>query len=146
MVGYQDGAVMAHLGAPDMRHPIGYALHWPDRAPLPVARLDLATLGKLTFRAPEMARYPALRLAQEVMAIRGLAGAAFNAAKEIALDRFLDGTIGFTQMAAVVEEALHALAKSGGLEKPAFSLDEVLAMDHLARIRAGEAAACRQKG
>lgn len=97
MVGFHDGAIMAHLGSPDMRHPIGYALNWPDRAPLPVARLDLAQLSTLTFRAPDMTRYPALRLAREVMAIRGLAGAAFNAAKEVALDGFLAGRIGFME-------------------------------------------------
>jgi 1-deoxy-D-xylulose-5-phosphate reductoisomerase len=95
MVGYRDGAIMAHLGAPDMRHSIGYALNWPERAELPVARLDLAQIATLTFRAPDLARYPALRLAREVMARRGLAGAAFNAAKEVALDHFLAGGIGF---------------------------------------------------
>ncbi len=63
MVGYRDGAVMAHLGAPDMRHAIGYALNWPDRQALPVARLDLAAVGRLTFRAPDLIRYPAPALA-----------------------------------------------------------------------------------
>jgi 1-deoxy-D-xylulose-5-phosphate reductoisomerase len=63
MVGFADGAIMAHMGSPDMRHPIGYALNWPARAPLPVARLDLAQLATLTFRAPDLTRYPALRLA-----------------------------------------------------------------------------------
>jgi 1-deoxy-D-xylulose-5-phosphate reductoisomerase len=145
MVGFRDGAVMAHLGAPDMRHAIGYALNWPERAALPVARLDLAALAQLTFRAPDPARYPALRLAAEVMRLRGLAGAAFNAAKEIALDRFLEGRIGFADMAAVVEDVLDGLSAGPGLEKPAFGLEDVLAMDHLARIRAGEAAERRRK-
>ncbi|MBC7479727.1 MAG: 1-deoxy-D-xylulose-5-phosphate reductoisomerase, partial [Pseudorhodobacter sp.] len=93
MVGFRDGAVMAHLGAPDMRHAIGYALNWPDRQSLPVARLDFAAIGQLTFRAPDLTRYPALRLAAEVMAVRGLAGCAFNAAKEVALDMFIAGRI-----------------------------------------------------
>ncbi len=145
MVGFRDGAVMAHLGAPDMRHPIGFALNWPERAALPVARLDLAALAQLTFRAPDPARYPALRLAGEVMRLRGLAGAAFNAAKEIALDEFLAGRIGFAEMAGVVEDTLAALSAAGGLEKPAFGLEDVLAMDHLARIRAGEAAQARRR-
>ncbi len=70
---------------------------------LPVARLDLAALGGLSFRAPDVARFPALRLAREVMAMRGLAGAVFNAAKEVALDHFIAGGLGFMQMAAVVE-------------------------------------------
>ena len=140
MVGYRDGAIMAHLGAPDMRHSIGYALHWPDRAHLPVARLDLAQIATLTFRAPDLARYPALRLAREVMARRGLAGAAFNAAKEIALDHFLAGGIGFMDMAGVVEETLAALDDEMGSSILPQHLEDVLQMDHLARVRAGEIA------
>ncbi len=139
MVGFRDGAVMAHLGAPDMRHPIGYALNWPQRRDLPVARLDLAALGALTFRAPDMARFPALRLAREVMALRGLAGAAFNAAKEVALDHFIAGGLGFMQMAEVVEATLARLSGEMVLSNPPLSLDDVLATDHLARIRAAEA-------
>ena len=140
MVGFKDGAVMAHLGMPDMRHPIGYALNWPERQPLPVARLDLAALGQLTFRAPDEARYPALRLAREVMATRGLAGAAFNAAKEVALDHFIAGGLGFSQMAALVEATLSRLSAECRLGNAAASLDDVLAMDHLARMRAAEIA------
>lgn len=140
MVGFRDGAIMAHMGAPDMRHSIGYALHWPDRAHLPVERLDLARVANLTFRSPDLDRYPALRLAREVMARRGLAGAAFNAAKEIALDWFLDGRIGFMQMASVVEETLGALEDDMGAGNLPGSLEDVLAMDHLARVRAGEQA------
>lgn len=140
MVGYRDGAIMAHMGAPDMRHSIGYALNWPLRSHLPVARLDLAQIGRLTFRAPEMARYPALRLAREVMARRGLAGAAFNAAKEVALDHFLAGRIGFMAMAGVVEATLEALDADLGHENDAMTLEDVQAMDHLARTRANERA------
>jgi 1-deoxy-D-xylulose-5-phosphate reductoisomerase len=140
MVGYRDGAVMAHMGAPDMRHAIGYALNWPLREALPVARLDLAAIGSLTFRAPDPIRYPALRLAREVMARRGLSGAAFNAAKEVALDEFLAGRIGFRAMAGVVEATLHAVATDIGPENGLFALEDVRAMDHLARVRAGEIA------
>ncbi|MBL9072422.1 1-deoxy-D-xylulose-5-phosphate reductoisomerase [Tabrizicola sp.] len=140
MVGYRDGAIMAHLGAPDMRHSIGYALNWPERSHLPVARLDLAQIATLTFRAPDLARYPALRLARDVMDRRGLAGAAFNAAKEVALDRFLAGQIGFMQMASVVEAVLEATDADLGRENAPMTLEDVLAMDHLARVRAGEAA------
>ena len=75
LVGFRDGALMAHLGPPDMRHAIGYALNWPDRAALPVAALDLAATGRLDFRAPDPARYPVLDLARRVMDARGLAGA-----------------------------------------------------------------------
>jgi 1-deoxy-D-xylulose-5-phosphate reductoisomerase len=140
MVGYCDGAIMAHVGAHDMRHSIGYALNWPVRSPLPVARLDFAEIGKLTFRAPDMARYPALRLARDVMAQRGLAGAAFNAAKEVALDHFLAGGLGFMAMAGVVEDTLSAVGPDLGRENAAMTLEDVQAMDHLARIRAGEIA------
>ncbi len=140
MVGFRDGAIMAHIGAPDMRHAIGYALNWPDRAALPVARLDLAKVASLTFRAPDLARYPALRLCREVMAVRGHAGAAFNAAKEVALDHFLAGGIGFQAMAGVVEETLARLSSDSGLGKAATTLESVGAMDHLARIRANEVA------
>ena len=146
MVAFNDGGVIAHLGAPDMRHPIGFALNWPARAALPVARLDLARLGSLTFRAPEPARWPALRLAGEVMAVRGLAGAAFNAAKEIALDRFIAGQLGFMAMAGVVEDTLARLSAETRLGNAASGLEDVLAMDHLARIRAAEAADNRAGG
>ena len=146
MVGFRDGAVMAHMGVPDMRHPIGYALNWPQRSPLPVARLDLAKLGALTFRDPDLQRYPALRLAREVMQIRGLAGAAFNAAKEVALDHFIAADIGFMDMAAVVEDTLTLLSAQSGLGIAAQTLEDVQAIDHLARIRGQEAAMKRAKG
>ena len=146
MVGFRDGAVMAHMGAPDMRHPIGYALNWPNRAALPVERLDLAKLGALSFRAPDLLRYPALRLCREVMAVRGLAGAAFNAAKEVALDHFIAGQIGFMDMAGVVEDTLTQLSRDSSLGIAAQTLEDVQAIDHLARIRSQETAMKRAKG
>ena len=138
MVAFHDGAVMAHLGAPDMRHAIGYALNWPVRLALPVARLDLAAVGGLTFRVPDLTRYPALRLAREVMQTRGLAGAAFNAAKEVALDMFIAGRIGFMDMAGLVETVLGHISGEASLGKAATDLSDVMEMDHLARIRAVE--------
>ena len=143
LVGFRDGALMAHIGAPDMRHAIGYALHWPDRRDLPVARLDLAQVATLTFRAPDLARYPALRLAREVMAAGGLAGAAFNAAKEIALDAFIDGRIGFMAMSGVVEATLDAISRDCGLGNAPDSLEAVLTMDNLARNTAQGIVAAR---
>ena len=136
MVAFRDGAIMAHLGAPDMRHAIGYALNWPARAELPVARLDFTRLASLTFRPACETRYPALRLAREVMAARGLSGAAFNAAKEIALDHFIGGSLGFAAMAGVVEDTLAALSGQHGLGNAPNSLDDVLAMDACARVEA----------
>ncbi len=132
LVGFTDGALMAHLGPPDMRHAIGYALHWPDRGHVPVDRLDLSHIAQLNFRAADPDRFPALRLAHEVMEARGLAGAVFNAAKEAALDAFIAGRIGFTQMAELVEATLSTLSGEIVTSKP-LTLDCVLAADHLAR-------------
>ncbi len=143
IVGFNDGALMAHVGPPDMRHAIGYALHWPERRRLPVARLDLAQVASLTFRAPDPARYPALRLAREVMDRGGLSGAVFNAAKERALDAFIAGRIRFTDMAAVVEEVLTRLQGESGLVDAAMTLDNVMQTDHLARVRADQVMAER---
>jgi 1-deoxy-D-xylulose-5-phosphate reductoisomerase len=145
LVGFRDGGVMAHLGPADMRHAIGFALHWPERGHVPVARLDLAALGSLTFQAPDDRRFPALRLARDVMALRGLSGAAFNAAKEIALDHFMAGSIGFLDMAAVVEDTLDRISGETALGNPPATLEDVLAMDHLARRRAEELALTRHK-
>ncbi|MCV2878585.1 1-deoxy-D-xylulose-5-phosphate reductoisomerase [Sedimentimonas flavescens] len=138
LVGFRDGALMAHLGAPDMRHAIGYALNWPERAELPVARLDLAQIGRLSFRAPDLARFPALRLAREVMEIGGTAGAAFNAAKEAALDAFIDERIGFLDMAHLVERVLAQMSTRQGLGNITVSLDNVMATDAEARALASE--------
>ncbi|SDC16460.1 1-deoxy-D-xylulose-5-phosphate reductoisomerase [Ruegeria marina] len=143
LVGFRDGALMAHLGAPDMRHAIGYALHWPERRELPVARLDLAVLGQLNFRAPDEARYPALRLARHVMARGGLSGAVFNAAKERALDHFIAGRIGFLDMARLVEAVLDRFESDPGLIDARLTLDTVTQTDHLARQRVDEAMAKR---
>ena len=140
LVGFVDGALMAHLGAPDMRHAIGYALNWPDRAHVPVARLDLAQIGRLSFEPPDDRRFPALRLAREVMKLGGLAGAAFNAAKEEALDHFLAGQLAFPGMAAVVEEVLARLSRESGLSNAAVGLEDVVEMDARARIAARDAA------
>jgi 1-deoxy-D-xylulose-5-phosphate reductoisomerase len=135
LVGFNDGALMAHVGPPDMRHAIGYALHWPQRRHVPVERLDLAAIGMMSFEAPDEERFPALRLAREVMETAGLAGAAFNAAKEIALDRFIGGEIGFLDMAALVEATLENVNGLCGFGA-AVTLDNVLQMDHLAREQA----------
>lgn len=120
LVAYIDGGVLAHLGMPDMRHAIGHALHWPERVALPVPMLDLVAQGSLTFRAPDEARWPALRIAREVMAAGGASGAVLNAAKEQALDDFIASRLRFTQMAEAVEDALaRAAAQPGFGQSPA---------------------------
>jgi 1-deoxy-D-xylulose-5-phosphate reductoisomerase len=133
LVGFKDGALMAHVGPPDMRHAIGYALHWPERQTLPVERLDLAKIGSFTFRAPEEVRWPALRLAREVMARGGLAGAVFNAAKETALDGFISGALKFIEMSEIVDQTLFDMDSKGGHIDDTMTLDNVLYVDHLAR-------------
>ncbi len=138
LVGFIDGGIMAHVGPADMRHAIGYALHWPDRGHVPVERLDLAKIAQLEFRAPDEQRWPALRLAREVMQAGGLMGAVFNAAKETALDAFITGQIGFMQMADVVEEALLQNSAAAGHNNDAITLDMVRKTDHLARQAATE--------
>lgn len=145
LVGFRDGGMIGHLGAPDMRHAIGYALNWPDRAHLPVARLDLAAVGSLTFGAPDPVRYPALRLAREVMETGGHAGAVFNAAKEIALDAFIAGQVGFLDMAACVEETLTEMSGKMALGRAPESLDMILETDRAARLAAAGIVEKRRK-
>ena len=145
LVGFRDGAMMAHLGAPDMRHAIGYALNWPDRAHLPVERIDLARIATLDFRPADPARYPALSLARDVMATGGHSGAVFNAAKEVALDHFIAGAIGFMDMAPVVADTMDAISREFRLADAINTLEMVTETDHLARIRAAEQASLRQE-
>lgn len=133
LVGFNDGALMAHVGPADMRHAIGYALHWPERRPLPVERLDLAKIGQLQFRNPDPKRYPALRLAHSVMEAGGQSGAAFNAAKERALDGFLEGRIGFLEMSEVVEDVLARLWSDDCHINAEMTLDTVRETDQMAR-------------
>ena len=133
LVGFNDGALMAHIGPPDMRHAIGFALHHPDRTHLPGERLDLAKIGSFDFRAPDDIRWPALRLAREVMARGGMAGAVFNAAKEVALDGFIGGKLRFPQMAEIVEDTMEALFPDNRVIDAAITLDNVAQVDHLAR-------------
>jgi len=145
LVGFNDGALMAHVGPPDMRHAIGFALHHPRREHLPVDRLDLAQIGALEFRAPDEVRWPALRIAREVMQTGGLAGAVFNAAKETALDGFIAGQIGFTQMSDIVAETLDQMIASSGHIAATMTLDNVAETDHLAR-QAAQAAISKRAG
>lgn len=133
LVGFCDGGIMAHLGPADMRHAIGFALNWPDRGAVPVERLDLARIANLSFQAPDEKRFPALRLAREVMIARGLSGAAFNAAKEIALDHFISGRIAFPQMATLVEETLDQMGQRNDMARDAARLEDVLEIDAAAR-------------
>jgi 1-deoxy-D-xylulose-5-phosphate reductoisomerase len=109
LVQLNDGASLAHLGYPDMRVPISYALHFPERADVDVPTLDLAETGELRFERPDLASFPCLRLAREAGEAGGTAPCVLNAANEVAVAAFLDGRIPFTGIASVVEGALEAL-------------------------------------
>jgi 1-deoxy-D-xylulose-5-phosphate reductoisomerase len=104
-----DGAVLAHLGLPDMRVPIAYALHHPNRTELPVPRLDLIATGSLTFEPVDLEVFPCLRLAREAALAGGTAPCILNAANEIAVHAFLAGRIAFTRIAEVIEAVLETV-------------------------------------
>jgi len=104
-----DGSTLAHLGYPDMRVPISYALHHPERVELPVAPLDLVALGSLTFEAPDEAVFPCLRLAREAAVAGGTAPCILNAANEVAVHAFLAGRLRFSEIADVIAHALDAV-------------------------------------
>jgi len=104
-----DGATLAHLGYPDMRVPIAYALHHPDRVELPVAPLDLAQLGSLTFEQPDTDTFACLRLAREAGEAGGTAPCILNGANEVAVHAFLNGRLRFHEIAEVIEHALGAV-------------------------------------
>ena len=101
-----DGATLAHLGYPDMRVPISYALHYPDRVDVPVRPLDLVELSSLTFEAPDLETFSALRLARDAGRAGGTAPCTLNAANEVAVHAFLAGQLAFLDIAAVIEETL----------------------------------------
>jgi 1-deoxy-D-xylulose-5-phosphate reductoisomerase len=109
MVHLNDGASLAHLGYPDMRVPISYALHHPERADVPVETLDLAVVGELTFERPDLETFACLRLAYEAARTGGTAPCVLNAADEVAVHAFLGGRIGFLDIARVIERALEEL-------------------------------------
>jgi 1-deoxy-D-xylulose-5-phosphate reductoisomerase len=137
LVTYRDGSVLAHLGSPDMRTPIAYALGWPDRTPAPTKRLDLAEVGRLTFEAPDPFRFPALRLAREALKRSG-GPTVLNAANETAVQAFLGREIGFLDIAATVERTLELLP-GGNLD----SLEDVYDLDKTARATAAQVVAKR---
>ena len=131
MVEFRDGSTLAQLGPSDMRVPIASTLAWPARMNTPCEPLDLAAIGTLTFRAPDEDRFPATRLARQAAEAGGGIPAVLNAANEIAVAAFLAGQLGFTRIAAHVEDVLSGYAPPA----PA-NLDDVIAIDGEARIRA----------
>ena len=142
MVEYVDGSVLAQLGSPDMRTPIASTLSWPDRTPSPSARLDLVEIGKLSFEAPDLERFPALRLAREAVKHGGVFPAALNAANEIAVEAFLNGQIKFLDIAAITEQVLDTVGQRHGAD-PLTTLDEAVEADGEGRRLAKTAIAAR---
>ena len=128
LVEFRDGAMLAQLGTPDMKLPIRYAMTYPYRAETPDRRLDLLSCGALTFSAPDMEAFPCLRIAQQCAAAGGTACAVMNGANEAAVQRFLQGEIGFNDIPRLVEKAL---SKVPVIYRP--SLADILEADRMAR-------------
>jgi len=139
LVYYADGSTLAHLSAPDMRTPISYALSWPQRTQSPSKRLDLATIGQLTFEEPDIRRFPCLGVAQDCLRAGGLAPTIMNAANEVAVEAFLARRIGFLDIARVIADTL---ADRRASTSNASDIEGILAVDRLARDIAGET--CRR--
>jgi 1-deoxy-D-xylulose-5-phosphate reductoisomerase len=136
LVQMADGAMLAHLGPPDMRIAISYALHGGESVPLGIAALDLATIGQLTFDAVDLEAFPCLRLAREAAQAGGTAPCVLNAANEIAVHAFLDGRLRFVQIPQVIERTLEELGS-----QPVRAFESLYDADREARARAGEVVA-----
>jgi 1-deoxy-D-xylulose-5-phosphate reductoisomerase len=131
MVEFVDGSVLAQLGSADMRIPIAYALAWPERMATPAQRLDLAAIARLDFEAPDLDRFPALRLARDALEAGGAAPVVLNAANEVAVAGFLAGRIAFPEISRLVQEAL--MAADYGAPR---SISDVREIDRVTRERA----------
>ena len=131
MVEYEDGSVLAQLGNPDMRTPIAHALGFPERIDAGVTRLDLAAIARLTFEAPDLQRFPVLKLAYRALHEGGTAPATLNAANEYAVAAFLEGSLSFNRISTLIEEVALA-STTRALE----SMDDVLVADTAARALA----------
>ncbi len=131
LIDLNDGASLAHLGHPDMRVPISYALHYPERADVDVPRLDLAAVGELSFEAPDLETFACLRLAREAGRAGGTAPCVLNAADEVAVAAFLDGRIGFEAIGAAIERVLEKMPAA-----PLTHFEDLFTVDAEARRRA----------
>jgi len=133
LIDLNDGATLAHLGYPDMRVPISYALHYPERADVAVPRLDLAAVGELSFAPPDLETFACLRLALEAGRAGGTAPCVLNAADEVAVAAFLEGRIGFTAIPAAIERVLAAMPATAPTH-----FEDLFAVDEEARRRTEE--------
>jgi 1-deoxy-D-xylulose-5-phosphate reductoisomerase len=133
LIDLNDGSSLAHLGLPDMRVPISYALHYPERADVDVPRLDLAAAGELTFEEPDLETFSCLRLALEAGEAGGTAPCVLNAADEVAVAAFLDGLVGFAAIGELIERVLAEMPA-----RPASHFEELFEVDAEARRRTEE--------
>lgn len=131
MVEFHDGSVVAQLGVPDMRIPIAHCLAWPQRMSAPTPRLDLAQIGSLTFEAPDLERFPALKLARQALENGGGAATVLNAANEVAVEEFIAGRLGFAGIARLVAAVLEKVGQRPTGEPD--TIDAAIAVDHVAR-------------
>jgi 1-deoxy-D-xylulose-5-phosphate reductoisomerase len=136
LVHYVDGSVLAQMASPDMRIPIAYALAWPQRTRVSAARLDLTTTGALTFEAPDLDKFPALKLCRAALEAGAASTTALSAANEVAVEAFLAGRIRFLDITRVVEEAMQRLLSAEPIAKSPSSFDEVAEVDQAARSAA----------
>ena len=133
MVEYQDGAVLAQLGIPDMQTPIAYALSWPDRLPLNLKPLDLCETGTLNFSEPDLQKFPCLALAYQASEAGGSAPAVMNAANEVAVEAFLSGQLAFLKIPQLIEKVLE-----NHRSEKLTTIDQVLCADLQGRDSARE--------
>ena len=135
LVSFADGSVVAGMATPDMRVPIAHCLGFPERVPTRARRLDLASIGTLTFEAPDYERFPALRVAMDALRSGGSLPTVLNAANEIAVAAFLDKKISFHAIARIVAQVCDQAVREGESGEPE-SIADALAVDHISRERA----------
>ena len=134
MIEFEDGAVLAQMGMPDMRGPIGYAMGFPERLPYDARPLDFAALGRLDFAAPDLDRFPCLGMAVEALRAGGSAPVVFNGANEVSVDGFLREVIPFGRIPEIIDTALQAVPR-GEIR----TIEDVYQADAAARVAAAEA-------
>ena len=140
LISFADGAVTAGMAVPDMRAPIAHCLSYPDRVTTRAQRLDLAAIGTLTFEAPDLVRFPALRVAMNAMRTGGSMPTVLNAANEIAVAKFLSKEIYFNDIATVVEKVCEEYSRTANAREPE-SVEYPLDIDEIARDLARRLAA-----
>ncbi|MFH1516726.1 MAG: 1-deoxy-D-xylulose-5-phosphate reductoisomerase [Pseudomonadota bacterium] len=138
MAHFNDGSVIAQLSAPDMRAPIAYALGWPDRVATNVARLDLATLGRLDFAEVDAARFPAIKLARRAIALGSAGTTVLNCANEAAVSAFIAGQCGFLDISWAVDEVLSRFSSTNMAAMACDTLEEIAYLDRFGREMAAE--------